>query len=824
MAILSSIQSGNFTSASTWGVADATSFLYSEAGATSITSSFVSSSAFTPGAITVSGLIVLIRTIPTISGTFSARLAQAGVAVSGTTVTINVSDLPGIGTAASASHIHMKFASPVTLAAATAYTLQLQSSTASLSAATNGTAANWARILVTTTTAAPASTDTMVVVGEYTSAGVNASYTVTMNNTATTTWGTTANGSIWMGGNGILNWGTSASTNYYFKAGGSIVVAAGGQFIVGTSGTPMPSTSTATIEIAVASANQFGIFRRNNGIIKTYGSAKQTWDLLGANASAAATSLTTTTSNPTGWQNLDNIVLAPTTSTATAFDLRVINTVSGTTTTITAGLTNAKTLVAGTYGVECEIINLTRNIRIIGTTSANYSAINEQLAGTTEMYYTEMRFMTHVLSSTAGNSTYKYGCSMWDLPSTINFYTGTAIRSALIENEVHHNGSCVTGFGVSGSSTGSINYEFRDCVSIRGTSGTVGMYSNSSGGLYLTRVRSIGGGNGNFVFGNNSTFAIPVYVKDCVAKSSSTGLSISQAYAAQEISMTLVENLKAYLNTSAGISILSNGWVVDGGNLYSNTSTNIVVAGTNNTLKNIVMNAGTAATVSTIGVQPSTNSISFNNTFINCSLGATTTHSSGDVRIGHSATSYFDSSFSFFNCVFGSSSEIALQTALGNTSVINSARHDQTDGAHKTWKRAGTISSDSVIYDTTTPGTKSTRLTPLITNQKLKGSLKSVAVKDGAFVTVSVKVRCSVVGDGVAYNGNRPRLILLSNTASHIEVDDYVLATSTVAANGAFETLTATIPTACIDNAGMSFYIDCDGTAGWVNVDTWKFS
>lgn len=825
MAYLASIRSGNFTTSTTWGVLDTTSLLYSEAGSTTITNAFVSSSSFTPGAITISGLIVNLRTIVTTTGTFSVRLAIAGVAVAGTTVTINVADIPPIGTGASGTLIYMKFSAPVLLLAATAYTLQMTvSSTGSLTAFTNGIAANWSRGLVTTTNAAPASTDTMTTCGEYTSAGVNAVYTVTMNNTTTTTWGTVANSSLWVGANSIFTWGTSASTNYYFKAGGSIVIQTGGQFIIGTPGTPMPSTSTATLEMAVTSALQFSILRRNMGVFKSYGSTKQTWDLLGASASAAATSLTTTTSNPTGWKNLDNIVLAPTTNAPGTFDLRVINTVSGTTTTITAGLTNAKTLVAGTYGVECEIINLTRNIRIIGGTTAFYSQLNEQLAGTTEMYYTEMRFMNHVPSSTVGNSTYKYGCSMWDLSSALNFYPGGgAIRSTLIENEVHHNAAAVTGFGSAGA-TGAINYEFRDCVSIRGTSGTQGIYSNSGGGIYLTRVRAIGGGNTNISIGNNAPIITPIYIKDCIAKSGSVGIQISIAYAAQEIALALIENFKGYLNTATGMAIVSNGWIVDGGNLYSNATANMQISGNSNIIKNVTMNAGTVATISPIGVNPFANTTAFNNTFINCSMGATTTHANGDVRITSGSTTYADSDILFQNCIFGSATEIGLQTSLGGTTRIRSARHDQTNGSNRIWMRAGTQSTDSVIYDTTTTGTKSVRLTPLIAAQKLKSTTMSVAVKNGNFITVSVKVRCSVVGDGVVYNGNRPRLMLLTNTASTIQTTDTVLATAGVAANGAFQTLTATIPTAVIDDCGVSFYIDCDGTAGWVNYDTFKIT
>lgn len=91
----------------------------------------------------------------------------------------------------------------------------------------------------------------------------------------------------------------------------------------------------------------------------------------------------------------------------------------------------------------------------------------------------------------------------------------------------------------------------------------------------------------------------------------------------------------------------------------------------------------------------------------------------------------------------------------------------------------------------------------------------------GTVSTDSVKVRKSVAGDGTAYNGNFPRLILKANpSAGSTYNSDIVYATVTVASNGAWETLSYTLPVAVTDNIGMEFYVDCDGTTGWINVDT----
>ena len=44
------------------------------------------------------------------------------------------------------------------------------------------------------------------------------------------------------------------------------------------------------------------------------------------------------------------------------------------------------------------------------------------------------------------------------------------------------------------------------------------------------------------------------------------------------------------------------------------------------------------------------------------------------------------------------------------------------------------------------------------------------------------------------------------------------------AAVGTWEQLTATIPYTAYSTGGFEIYVDCDGTAGWINVDDWSVS
>jgi hypothetical protein len=98
---------------------------------------------------------------------------------------------------------------------------------------------------------------------------------------------------------------------------------------------------------------------------------------------------------------------------------------------------------------------------------------------------------------------------------------------------------------------------------------------------------------------------------------------------------------------------------------------------------------------------------------------------------------------------------------------------------------------------------------------------KYVAVASGNTTTIGCYVRCSAAPDTV-YNGNRPRLMLKKNPSLGVD-NDVVLATATVAANGAWELISGTTPSASA-NGSWEVYVDCDGTAGWVNCNDFEVS
>ena len=116
MAIKLSRATGNWLTASTWGVVDSTSYNNSETTSTNLTTSYQASSGSTTGAITVDGVALKLATRTGTTGTMSVHLAVAGVEVSGTLVTINTADLPSaLAADLNGGWIFFKFSSPVTL-------------------------------------------------------------------------------------------------------------------------------------------------------------------------------------------------------------------------------------------------------------------------------------------------------------------------------------------------------------------------------------------------------------------------------------------------------------------------------------------------------------------------------------------------------------------------------------------------------------------------------------------------------------------------------------------------------------------------------------
>jgi len=837
MAKLASIASGNFTSSSTWGVIEETSFRggVSNFGWLIPTNGVLTSTGnFTPTA-TTNVTHVAFRLVGTGSGGVlecDILNVTANTTVAGSFFSMNKSTLQYIQGSMSASWFMLKLPSTVTLTSGISYAIRFRStvSATNIQTTSGGNTATLAmRFLVTSTNQAPAAGDDLWVCAEYTTASTVNQFTVTMDNTTSATTfgsGIAGYGGINLNQDAFLRYQTSASTNYYLRLNGNLWLNAGATFSMGTSANTIPSTSTAVLEFSGASQG-----------IQTNGTAGPTnfsnyvyvfdcagnnptnpYALLGADAAVAATSITTNIS--TGWKSGDQVVLAGTGAVATGQDLRTLSTDAvGTTLTVTSGLTNAH---GGSGDIVAEVINLTRNvvIRNSNATTGVFNLSNSLM----DIEGTEIRNMGIFTVSGAGQKTFKYS----------SFYN-SAYMAAAVTGVMNFEYNCFYNcqyflIGAAGSTTSpsTINFNYF----ILGTQGSVStgtsilinpkftdFIGNRASGLNGTVGATVG--TGSLIFYTAlSTYTDRIMsgvisantLHSSVAGVGATNVSVLNIYSMDvwRISATY----PGFLITSAdGVKVFNS-------NFYGNASTSgSLSVGTSygSEIINCNFRAGTTITSSRgANIAGQTDLI-----FRNCTFGTGQTHSTADVQIGGAR----DNTILLENCLLNSTTKFSSLTNLFGNSFVKLQRYQQTNNNHYIYTTIGNAAQyDGVIYKT---GTASTRLIPLTTTFKHKSPVKIIPVASGTSPTVSVWVRKSTVSDasGANYNGAQPRLILAYSPSvfNYTGQTDQVLATAS-AALGTWEQLTATIPYTAIGNAGFEIYVDCDGTAGWINVDDWSVS
>lgn len=813
----------NLTNAATWQDADSTSLLVSSSNNTTLTTSYVSSSTFTPGAITIDGIAVWVNTRPGSTGTISVALDQATVTVVGTEVTIDVADIPSDGNC----WVLFKFASPVLLLAATAYSVKAKTSSSSqVSLFRNATSNNWSRLLRTTTTGAPAAADLLYILGEKTGSGAQTTRTVTMDDAAA---GATVYGQIDISAGGTMTYGTTASTAYYLKIAGNMNVRAGGTLNIGTVGTPMPSSSSGVLEFNCSTNVEFGLVIFGGGTCVLQGNAiSNVSALLAADASAAATSLTTNIS--TGWKNGDEIALAPTTATASQSESKALTAdASGTTLTITA-ITNAH---SGTSPTQGELINLTRNVKIRGVSTSNQAYILVSDGATVDWDYAELYQLGSNTSQKRGidfiaaastSSVNVQKCSWHDFAvssSAVLLVPGATINCTyLFDGNVSYNvNSEHWRINDVAMGTGSVTLSNHIAIRCPANSSLVHclVAEATLDTITCTGAQNNSGGNAGLYF-NGGSGTLKTLKNITVHSNNLIGLQLTTAYGD---SNTDVQNITSWRNSGTGqqFEALFNIHIMGTNVSFGNTNGaagNMQLIGSfkNCSWWNYTVNAGSGGFAATVGMNMSStlNTTTWDNVFFyNCSFGAGTTHSTADIT--PSTAGIFD--LTLVNCVLASSTEILNTSSFSIPgSRIRLQRLDATSGNHKTYAMEGQISRDTSIADVS----PSVRLTPLRTATNLVLTVLRKQVASGNSATVNVKVRCSVIGDGAAYNGSRPRLIVKASPGCGI-TSDTVLDTATGASDGAFETLSGTTASVT-DDCVLEFVVDCNGTAGWVNVDT----
>lgn len=783
MAILHSIQSGNFTDSSTWGLVDPTSALISTVSSVGLTPTYVQSASFIPGAINVQGVSIYINSTAVsasliTAGTVTIQLYNVTTSSITSTVTLNASDLPnsgGVSSGLNSGWTFFKFTIPVTLVAGNSYAIRaLSTSNALISIWRDATTNNISRALVTTTTQAPASTDTLIISGEHTGVGVNSIYEVMMNSVSNTT----SYGTLFVSCRGTLNYGTSPYTTYKLKIAGDLYVTSLGVLQIGSDTTPMPDTSTASLEISCASLGQYTIYVYG-GTFTTYGASMPNFRAK-LNADVAIGNTTSTTDIETGWKSGYKILVPSTTTTASQYETITLTADAvGTTLTHTpyvyAHGGNANTMV------QADIGNITnRNITIFSTSPIFKAGIkvissttaNLPVKSTFSLYWTSV-YDFGVSTVNTGASIYATGadmifnmryCTLYATNSTnqnAGLITNITISSVDVSDNIFYTiyarptGSSITPFGIYG---GGNNNLF-----IANTGFTIIGYLGSNNVIASSTAHALGGAfvdgsSGNSIYANSG---IAWYLLNW-----SSGFSTSNNKIWRN-GLGIVPNNYLVAAPAKETSMICNNFYMFGNGGYA------VTAGNRTTTRLIFNDSyfwGGTGIVTQIGVDGGVNSgnqslqmidsVYFNNcTFGKDYLGNVSNFSTACVRAETAQYVYF------YNCTFSGTE--ALLAPGGNPTNNNygyiSYNHNGVTGSHKLWANNGIQSTDNTVYSS---GDKSLRITPSSTTVKNYSPNVRVPVKAGDTCTVSVKVRESTSLDGTIYNGTTPRLMYVYNPVS----------------------------------------------------------
>jgi hypothetical protein len=783
MADLVAYQSGDFTGATTFkGVATSTGAVQkTRAGNIGVTTAYQQSLAFTlTNGLVIEG-VLLHGLRGSASGTVTIGLSDDNGATWTREVTINSTDLP-----TAEAIVFIKFATDYTADGGNDYRLGIKGSASNTGLFSRSTGTDWFRLFRISTTATIATTDRFFIAKELTGAGTdNGDITVTMNSTANTSYG-----GCDIGQGGVLSYGTSASTDYYLRLAGTLFVFSGGTLNIGTSGDRIPSTSTAVLQFNNASNVQFGLEAFNGSTVNIYGAQKgSTKVLLTADCNSGQASVTV--EDTTGWANGDEIAVASTTRTASQSEKRTVSSVtSGTTATVTS---NFSFTHQGTAPYQGEVINLTRNVKVQGTSATLQAYVN--CAATSNFYADNCEFFwlgsgtgnkrgIDSATTSAGSFTLK-DCAIRDfvVTSSVGVRVVGTTGSHLVENcvlfgiaDVH-----ILGLGVT-SITGNWSLKTQ----------TTGVNISVGGGVTASSNRAAGGGQA-FSLGSGAIFT------------GNNGHSSAFENLVMSSGSGTISNSKFWRGGNSSVFVTAN--VTFENCDFYHSPTNLNLAGT----AKIIGGSFDAGTGQSLGATATHIALNANVGLVveNTTFGATNIAS----RVLTTANS---ASAVLTNCTINETIFIFNPTSLISPAfspTIGIDKLNGTSGSHRAYKRFGFSASDQSVYRTASP---SEQLNPNDASGKLPSGSKKFGVANGNDATVSVWVRKSAT-----YNGNEPRLIVKRNVIAGITTDT-VLAT---ASGGTDEWLELTGTTATVsDDCVLEVYVDCDGTAGVVNVDDWSIT
>ena len=847
MPILLADSTINFNSAS-WKVINSGTYRSSSASQTAISTTLTTSTTNIPGAINVDGINLLVQgRSSSVANTFTLQLFNSTTSTGVKTVTINTNDIPAT-TVNFNSFLYFKFDAPTLLTAGQSYAIRMSASTTAnqVTVYRSATANDFTFNYVTSTTAAPISGDTLFIQGSYTGTTTPSFQTVTYAETGTTPSYSGLNVSSY----GILTLENAPNKNYFLSM--TPLAAAGQQFWVngngivrfGTSGSPLDNSSTFVLRLPSTIANGNGILIDGLGSeFSAFGRPITRAAKLNANV-GANTGNTITTDIVTNWSAStitgDLALIGSSTRGTSVIEAKTITGSTGTTVAFSTNVTNAK---SGTTGTQTPVVYLGGNIIFTGSTTTNTFNIRQRFSsklylnnvGLSQLGSSTTNFRGLTIEGIADSECIIDSCSFWNNNTSSLIAAATTTNNFIIRD-------CVGAISLSIPAVASTNTQIiSGCTFIGGT------------GFVLSHaISSLNTSVFNNIFnGNNTTTTILTYSPAFTTFRTQPLFYDNEFGAAPGVALSLAGNnvlmsgITIWNSATTGLLFgTANASLQEAINLniYGSGTANIGFATGGNLLPGRFTNCRFG--VETFGAANVSN-VQFTNptlfpqstsqagiVFDSCVIGnSTLPASTADIHITNAGC--FLPNVLFDNCILGSTNRFNISTpTLINGSRVKFQKINNDVNQNRTYYRSGYIGSDSSIVDTSPI---SYRAVPESATINLISPLFKVNILSGQSVTITAKVRKSVVGDGAAYNGSlQPSLAILyrnglgfsgltytgNNSSNSFVIDEFAtVASATNAANGNWQSLSWVSPVATDDTA-IDFYSICNGTTGWVNWDT----
>lgn len=832
---------GNLTAAATWNTVGH-NLVSTSTAVTALTTGNHDTAVFVPAAAAVRGVLLKLGVraagSPTNTLTVHWRNSTAGTNVK--TVVVNVSDLdPCDATQRNGGWYFFLFDATTTPNGADNYLIRctLSATSTAVSLQTNGTANNFQRIVVLSATGAPGAGDDLYIPGVLdgvTNPATPGSRVVTMDQTAATDYGAAVSSietpAVTVNKRGRLSWSTAANT--IFRVSGMVTIYSGGELNVGTVATPIPIAQTAVFELDCATDNQFYVSKKDGAIFTMQGSPRTAGTnvvMCRLNTDEAAGQTILGVDRVTGWLSGDQVSIAATSATPSQHEIRTLaaNALAGSI-EVTAGLTHAHTGSHSNVLMNAEIQLLTHNVKFRSTLSTAMTAIDDQGGGTLDIDWTELQFCGD--SAVAPSGALRFNATT-GLTHSIRFstfkdgeegaITCTGNAAGFTAEDVNvYNFTVGTIASINVPLTNADDWTLRRVLLVAASSGGAGGFNLGDQGGTMADLGCVSATNRGFTLGDTDQRAWTIAGLNARTLGE-FGIDMSGILGRGTISNFNCSHCGNGVN-SGGISGVGAAWAnltFDTGNLVGNnggcgiilrSSSNRTV---NTLLRNVVM-AGDVISTQTGGLRFDANGgmdFHLNWRCEGCSFGVGTAHTVADIQGTTLGT--LNLTMTLVDCTLASGTELSsIPSTTEDGSYVAFQRKDASDTNHSVIAKRGTLAYDAVISHAGLPTLKMTPNSASVKLQSNAGARNKwlILAQTGQTITFTCPVRVDAT-----YNGTAPRLVALTNPAIDIDTDT-VIGTHP-GGTGSFVNITGSIGPLS-QNGVIEVIVDCDGTAGFINV------